>query len=238
MSAILRDRELRDLIEHVAEACDALDGALFVEDLSSEAHALIDDADCTLEWVAEYPVQLREASRPIWRADREAYPSGRAQTLHRCHPSNLLKPERRHTMVFYDYSDAPPPRDFELILPNTVATMSLHILGGGAGEDGALKRSKNGRCEMLALEITLLDGEFAKRKIFENWTVEGVDHAKAIEISRSRIKAVLDSALGLDPKDVSPQARAARTRSYKELEGLALLWQILSGVGIPKSVFQ
>jgi hypothetical protein len=135
----------------------------------------------------------------------------------------------------YDYSDAPPPRGFELIPPNTVATMSLHILGGGAGEDGALKRSKDGRCEMLALEITLLDGKFAKRKIFENWIVEGVDHAKAIEISRSRIKAVLDSALGLDPKDVSPQARAARTKSYKELEGLTFIGKTGIEKGAPKN---
>jgi hypothetical protein len=137
-------------------------------------------------------------------------------------------------MMPYDYSDAPPPRDFEVI-PPTVATMSLHILGGGAGEDGALKRSKDGRCEMLALEITLLDGEFAKRKVFENWIVEGVDHAKAIEISHSRIKAVLDSALGLDPKDVSPQARAARTRSYKELEGLVFIGKTGIEKGTPKN---
>jgi hypothetical protein len=138
-------------------------------------------------------------------------------------------------MMPYDYSDAPPPRALELIAPNIVATMSLHILGGGAGEDGALKRSKDGRCEMLALEITLLDGEFAKRKVFENWIVEGVDHAKAIEISRSRIKAVLDSALGLDPKDVSPQARAARTRSYKELEGLVFIGKTGIEKGTPKN---
>jgi hypothetical protein len=135
----------------------------------------------------------------------------------------------------YDYSDAPPPRDLELIPANTIATLSLHIQGGGAGEDGMLKRSKDGRCEMLALEFVLLDTEFAKRKLWENWIVEGADHAKAIEISYSRIKAVLDSALGLDPKDISPQARAARTRSYKELEGLTFIGKIGIEKGVPKS---
>jgi hypothetical protein len=135
----------------------------------------------------------------------------------------------------YDYSDAPPPRDFDLIPSNTVASLSLHILGGGAGEDGMLKRSKDGRCEMLALEFALLDTEFAKRKFWENWIVEGTDHAKAIEISHSRIKAVLDSALGLDPKDVSPQARAARTKSYKELEGLIFIGKIGIEKGMPKN---
>src|SRR5262245_8426369 len=135
----------------------------------------------------------------------------------------------------YDYSDAPPPRDFELIPPNTVATLSLHIQGGGAGEDGMLKRSKDGRCEMLALEFSVIDGEFEKRKFWENWIVEGGDHAKAIEISNARIKAVLDSALGLDPKDVSPQARAARTRSYKDLEGLTFIGKIGIEKGAPKN---
>ena len=133
----------------------------------------------------------------------------------------------------YDYSDAPPQR--ELIPANTVATCCLHIQGGGAGEGGMLKLSRDGHCAMLSLEITLLDGEFAKRKLWENWIVEGVDHAKAIEISRSRIKAVLDSALGLDPKDVSPQARAARTKSYKELEGLNFLGKIGIEKGAPKN---
>ena len=133
----------------------------------------------------------------------------------------------------YDYSDAPPQR--QLIPANTVATCCLHIQGGGAGEDAMLKLSRDGHCAMLSLEITLLDGESAKRKLWENWVVEGANHAKAIEISRSRIKAVLDSALGLDPGDVTPQARAARTKSFKELEGLNFLGKIGIEKGAPKN---
>jgi hypothetical protein len=41
--------------------------------------------------------------------------------------------------------------------------------------------------------------------------------------------------LGLDPKDVSPQARAARTKSYKELEGLNFLAKIGIEKGAPKN---
>jgi hypothetical protein len=133
----------------------------------------------------------------------------------------------------YDYSDASPQRD--LIPPNTIATCCLHIQCGGAGEDGMLKRSRDGRCEMLSLEFVVVDGEFAKRRFWENWILGGVDHAKAIEISHSRIKAILDSALGLDPKDVSPQARAARTKSYKELEGLTFIGKIGVEKGAPKN---
>jgi hypothetical protein len=135
----------------------------------------------------------------------------------------------------YDYSDAPPPRDFELIPPNTVATLRLHIQGGGAGEDGMLKRSKDGRCEMLALEFVVVDGDLAKRKFWENWIIEGIDYAKAIEMSRGRIKSVLDSPQGLNPKDIGPQARAARTKSYKELEGLTFIGKIDIEKGTPKN---
>jgi hypothetical protein len=42
----------------------------------------------------------------------------------------------------YDYSTAPPPRDFELVPAGTLASVLMRILPGGAGEDGLLKRSK------------------------------------------------------------------------------------------------
>ena len=44
----------------------------------------------------------------------------------------------------YDYSDAPPPRDIELIPHGTILTLILHLRAGGVGEDGLLKRSKDG----------------------------------------------------------------------------------------------
>ena len=49
----------------------------------------------------------------------------------------------------YDYTDAPPPRDFEIIPAGEIVTVSLHIRPGGAGEGGLLKRGKEGTCEML-----------------------------------------------------------------------------------------
>jgi hypothetical protein len=49
----------------------------------------------------------------------------------------------------YDYTDAPPPRDIELIPHGTIATVVLHIRAGNVGEDGKLKRSAKGDCEML-----------------------------------------------------------------------------------------
>jgi hypothetical protein len=135
----------------------------------------------------------------------------------------------------YDYTDAPPPQ-FELIPQDTIATQVLHIRPGGVGEDGMLTRSKDGTCEMLAVVITIADGLYKGRKIFEYWVLEGTTdgHAKSREINLGTLKAILDSALGLDPNDKSPQAHAARTVSLKQFEGLTFIGKIGIEKGGPK----
>src|SRR5262249_54951730 len=114
----------------------------------------------------------------------------------------------------YDYTDAPPPPKIQLI-PDTIATLALHINAGGLGEDGMLTRSRDGRSEVLACEFTVVDGTYKGRKFWEYWVLAGPTdgHAKSVDWNRRTIKAILDSALGLDPKDESDKARAARTRS-------------------------
>jgi hypothetical protein len=127
----------------------------------------------------------------------------------------------------FDYTDAPPPQ-FELIPQDTVATVSTHIRSGGVGEDGLLKRSKDGDCEMLDLEFTILDGPFKGRKFWMYLILTGTSdgHAKAADISRGTLKAILDSALGLKPTDVSAEARAARTVSLKKFDGMAFIARV------------
>jgi hypothetical protein len=127
----------------------------------------------------------------------------------------------------FDYTDAPPPQ-FELIPQGTIATVSIHIRPGNAGEDGLLKRSKDGACEMLDLEFTIIDGPFKGRKFWQYMVQAGTTdgHAKAVDISRGTLKAILDSALGLKPDDVSPQARAARTVETKQFERMTFIAKI------------
>ena len=127
----------------------------------------------------------------------------------------------------YDYTNAPPPQ-FDLVPHGTIATVVLHIRAGGVGEDGMLKRSKDGGCEMLDCEITLTDTVYKGRKLWENLILDGTTdgHAKSIGINRGTLKAILDSALGLKPDDVSPQARAARTVSLKQFEGMTFIAKI------------
>ena len=129
----------------------------------------------------------------------------------------------------YDYSNAPAPRgDFEPIPAGTIAIVSLHIRAGNAGEDGLLTRSQDGGCEMLTVELTVVDGTYKGRKIWERWILVGTTpgHAQAADISRGTLKAILDATRGLKPDDMSDAARAARTVELKDFESATFLAKI------------
>jgi hypothetical protein len=122
----------------------------------------------------------------------------------------------------YDYSDAPPPRRFELIPPDEGANVTMHIRPGGVGEDGLLTRSKEGDCEMLNVEYTVVDGPYVRRKIFENQIVNGTTQGQKdmAEHYRRVRKQILESARNIKKGDTSPQARAAYQADLKDFDGL------------------
>jgi hypothetical protein len=137
----------------------------------------------------------------------------------------------------YDYSDAPPPRDVELIPHNTLATVQMRIRPGNAGENGLLKRSKDGACEMLDVEFVLVDGPHAKRKFWENMILAGTTdgHAKAVEISRGKLRQILESSRGIKPEDMSPQARTARTAELKDFDDVIFIAKVGVEKGKPRN---
>jgi len=137
----------------------------------------------------------------------------------------------------FNYSSAPPPRDIELIPHGTVATLIIHLRPGNAGEGGLLKRSKDGLCEMLDAQFTVVDGLYKSRRFWEYFVVNGTTdgHAQAVDISNGKLKAILDSALGLQPDDMSPQAQAARTVDFKDFEGKIFIGKIGIEKGKPKN---
>jgi hypothetical protein len=136
----------------------------------------------------------------------------------------------------FDYTDAPPP-SFDLIPDGTVAGVSIYIRAGNVGEDGMLKRNKNGDCEMLDFEFTILDGPSKSRKFWHNLLLVGTtDGQKRMAATNLGVlKAILDSALGLKPNDVSAEARAARTVSVKWFDGKSFIAKIGVEKGGPKN---
>jgi hypothetical protein len=134
---------------------------------------------------------------------------------------------KQEAKVAIDFNDAGNQRSFEPLPDRTATVLHLNIRYGGVGEEGILKRSKTGECEMLDCELVIVEPvEHKGRKIFENWIVNGTTsgQAEACEISRKRIKALLDSAYGYKPDDMSDAAKAARRiDGYCDLEGLRFM---------------
>ena len=137
----------------------------------------------------------------------------------------------------FDYSEAHQQREIDLIPDNTTATLQMTVRPGGAGEDGMLKRSQDGGCEMLEAEFTVVDGEFSRRKLWERLVLAGTTdgHAKAAEISRGKLRAILESARGVKPDDASEQARAARKANLADFNGMRFIAKIGIEKGKPRA---
>jgi hypothetical protein len=112
----------------------------------------------------------------------------------------------------YDFNLADQQTDFDVIPAGTLVSVEMVIRPGGAGERGWLKQSRDGQSYMLDCEFVVLDGPHAKRKVWNNLTIEGTTegHRKAAAISRSKLPAMIESGYGIKPEDKSATAMAMR----------------------------
>jgi hypothetical protein len=121
---------------------------------------------------------------------------------------------------------------FDLIPADAIAPVILTIRPGGVGEDGWLTESKSSDAQYLNCEFTVTEGEFAKRKFWGNFTVSGgkVDEqgrSKAGNITRATLRAILESACGVDPKDESDEAKRKRlVNGYGDFNGMGFVAKI------------
>jgi hypothetical protein len=115
----------------------------------------------------------------------------------------------------------------DLIRAGTVVAVQMHIQYGDA-TDGVLTFTKDRSAEMLKAEFTVLEGEFARRKIFTNWIVIGsTDGQKSIaERYLATLKRIIASAFFLDPNDRSPETLAKYKKEWRDFDGLKCLVEI------------
>jgi hypothetical protein len=95
---------------------------------------------------------------------------------------------------------------------NAIVPVHMTIRPGGSGDGGWLKRSKAGDSYALDCEFTVIEGEYTKQKFWTLMTCEGETDGQKIagDITRSRLRAILESARGINPADESEAARNAR----------------------------
>jgi len=141
--------------------------------------------------------------------------------------------------AMYDMNDAEPQKSGELIPDGTFAKVTMAIRAGGLDGQGEvdkrlLKAPKDPASDvrLLDCEFTVTEGPHAKRKFWQMFTVQGgkVDeHGVSIgwKISKSSFRAMIDSALGLDPGDTSEAAKAKRVlRGLADLSGITFVGKI------------
>jgi hypothetical protein len=131
-------------------------------------------------------------------------------------------------MSAFDFNTATEQRDFDVIPDGTLAVVQANVRAGNAGEGGLLKRSKNGEAEGLDCQFTVVEGPHAKRKFFSFMVLSGTTdgHAQAADITKSRLRAILESARGIKPQDVSEAAKKARVAEYGDFDGIRFMVRI------------
>jgi hypothetical protein len=128
-------------------------------------------------------------------------------------------------MAMMDLNSAEAQTEFGLIPNNTIAKTRLTIKPGNDFSDPFLTRSKNGESTFLNCEFTIMEGQYAKRKVFDKIGINGSD--QWINMGKSRIRAILESAKNINPKDMSETAMSARKiNSFDELDGLEMIIKI------------
>jgi hypothetical protein len=127
-----------------------------------------------------------------------------------------------------DLNDAGEQKSFDVIPDRTLAVLQLNIRPGNVGEGGLLKRSKNGAAEALDCELIVVEGPYAKRKFWDFMTLGGTTdgHATAADISRRKLRAILESARGIKPADISEAAKKARVAEYRDFDGIRFMARI------------
>jgi hypothetical protein len=128
----------------------------------------------------------------------------------------------------YDYNTAGEQRAFEVMPDGTIAVLQINIREGGAGEHGIMKRTKNGDAEALDIEFTVVEGPFTKRKFWGFYVTSGTTdgHEQAADITRRRLRAILESARGIKPTDMSEAAKKARLADYEDFDGLRFVGKL------------
>lgn len=120
---------------------------------------------------------------------------------------------------------------FDLIPANTLVRVTLTIRPGGAGPEGWLTQSKTSTALYLNTEAIIMEGPFARRRIYTRIGFRGKNAGSGDDTygnrGRALIRGILESARGIRAEDQSDAARSARMiRSLGEMSGLEFVARI------------
>ena len=132
-----------------------------------------------------------------------------------------------------DFNDAEQQQGFDLIPKGTTVKVRMTIKPGGHDEPaqgwtgGYATESFDTGSVYLACEFVVLEGPFAKRKMWSNIGLQSRKGPTWGQMGRSMIRGILNSARNVHPQDNSPQAASARRiQGFHELDGIEFLARV------------
>jgi hypothetical protein len=132
-----------------------------------------------------------------------------------------------------DFNDAQQQQSFDLIPKGTLARVRMTLKPGGFDDPaqgwtgGWATQSFESGSVYLAAEFVVLEGEYARRKLWSNIGLHSPKGPAWGQMGRSFVRAILNSARNVHPQDMSPQAAAARRiQGFHELDGIEFLARI------------
>ena len=136
-------------------------------------------------------------------------------------------------MSWNDFNSADDQSGFDVIPKGTLAKVRMTIKPGGHDDasqgwaGGWATRSNTTGAVYLNCEFVVLEGKYARRKI---WSLIGLYSAKGPDwanIGRAFIKGILNSSRGVSNKDNSPAAQnARRINGLGDLDGVEFVARI------------
>ncbi len=133
-----------------------------------------------------------------------------------------------------DFNDAEAQQGaFDLIPKGNIVRVRMTIKPGGHDDvaqgwtGGYATESFDTGSVYLACEFVVLEGPFAKRKMWSNIGLQSRKGPVWGQMGRSMIRAILNSARNVHPQDNGPQAAAARRiQGFNELDGIEFLVRV------------
>ena len=138
-----------------------------------------------------------------------------------------------NTNAWQDFNDAEQQQGFDLIPKGSLVRVRMTIKPGGHDDPaqgwtgGYATESFDTGAVYLACEFVVLEGPFAKRKMWSNIGLLSRKGPTWGQMGRSMIRAILNSARNIHPQDNTPQATAARRiQGFHELDGIEFLARV------------